>query len=195
MDCVVFLFEGENMERVMIIGCGGAGKSTLARQLGEKTGLPVVHLDQIWWAPGNWQHISQEEFDRQLAWELEKPCWILDGNFNRTLEARLDRCDTVIYLDRSRFTCLIYWIKRVIQNWGHARQDMAPGCSEHFDPDMANWIWNFNRINRARNYDLLEKHMDKQIYILKSNRDIRRFWREFDSREEISCVPSGDMVP
>ena len=51
------------MERVMIIGCGGAGKSTLARKLGEKTGLPVVHLDQIWWAPGNWQHIEKPEFD------------------------------------------------------------------------------------------------------------------------------------
>ena len=59
------------MERIMIIGCGGSGKSTLARALGEKTGLPVVHLDQIWWSPGNWQHLEREEFDRRLLEELE----------------------------------------------------------------------------------------------------------------------------
>ena len=59
------------MQRVMIIGCGGSGKSTLARQLGEKTGLPVVHLDRIFWSPGNWQHLEKEEFDRLLAIELE----------------------------------------------------------------------------------------------------------------------------
>ena len=76
------------MERIMIIGCGGSGKSTLARQLGEKTGLPVVHLDQIWWAPGNWKHLDWEEFERRLMAELEKPQWILDGNFNRTIETR-----------------------------------------------------------------------------------------------------------
>ena len=84
------------MERVMIIGCGGAGKSTLAKRLGEKTGLPVVHLDQIWWAPGNWEHLSREEFDDRLAVEMEKDCWIMDGNFNRTLDVRLERADTVL---------------------------------------------------------------------------------------------------
>ena len=61
------------MNRVMIIGCGGAGKSTLARKLGEKTGLSVVHLDQIWWAPGNWQHLQKPEFDERLLAEMEKP--------------------------------------------------------------------------------------------------------------------------
>ena len=92
------------MERVMIIGCGGSGKSTVARQLGEKTGLPVVHLDQIFWSPGNWQHLEKEEFDSLLRIELGKPRWILDGNFNRTIEMRLERCDTVIYQDFNRFT-------------------------------------------------------------------------------------------
>ena len=78
------------MERILIIGCGGAGKSTLARKLGEKTGLPVVHLDQIWWEPGNWKHLEKPEFDERLMAELEKPRWILDGNFNRTMELRLE---------------------------------------------------------------------------------------------------------
>lgn len=86
------------MERIIILGCGGSGKSTLAREWGKKTGLPVVHLDKIWWRD-NWQHISREEFDRLVLEELSKPRWIIDGNYNRTIPQRLTRCDTVVYLD------------------------------------------------------------------------------------------------
>ena len=163
------------MERVMIMGCGGAGKSTLARQLGEKTGLPVVHLDQIWWSPGNWQHLSREEFDRLLLAEVERPQWILDGNFNRTLEVRLARADTVIYLDFNRFQCLRGWIKRVITNWGKARPDMAEGCAEWFDPEFAKWLWNFNRDNRKRYYRILSEAEDIHVVILKNRRAVKKF--------------------
>lgn len=163
------------MERVMIIGCGGAGKSTLARKLGEKTGLPVVHLDKIWWEPGNWEHMEQEEFDRRLALELEKPRWILDGNFNRTIEMRLAACDAVIYLDMNRFVCLKNWLGRVVKNWGRARADMGEGCAEWIDPEFVKWIWNFNRGNRARYYALLENQEGKQVVILKSRRQVRKF--------------------
>ena len=163
------------MERVMIIGCGGAGKSTLARKLGEKTGLPVVHLDQIYWRPGNWQHLEREEFDCLLMTELDKPRWILDGNFNRTMELRLERCDSVIYLDINRVQCILGWLKRVITNWGTARPDMAPGCNEWFDPEFGKWIWNFNKQNRERYLKLLGQQMDKKIYILKKRRQVKRF--------------------
>ena len=163
------------MERVMVIGCGGAGKSTLARKLGEKTGLPVVHLDQIFWEPGNWQHLEKEEFDRRLMLEMEKPRWILDGNFNRTMELRLAACDTVIYLDYPRIVCLKNWIGRVIQNWGHARPDMGEGCGEWFDPEMAKWIWGFNKHYRRRYYALLSGAKDKQVIILRSRRQADKF--------------------
>ena len=163
------------MERIMIIGCGGAGKSTLARKLGEKTGLPVVHLDQIYWEPGNWQHLEKPEFERRLAEELENPRWILDGNFNRTIEARLEKCDTVIYLDYPRLVCLKNWLGRVIKNWGSHRPDMTPGCNEWIDPDFAKWIWNFNKNNRARYYALLNGVKDKNIVILKSRRQAQKY--------------------
>ena len=163
------------MNRVMIIGCGGAGKSTLARKLGEKTGLPVVHLDQIFWEPGNWQHLEKEEFDRRLRAEMEKPQWILDGNFNRTMELRLEACDTVIYLDYPRLVCLKNWLGRVIRNWGHHRPDMAPGCNEWIDPEFAVWVWNFNRQYRKKYYALLEKTENKNIVILKSRRQADKF--------------------
>ena len=162
------------MERVIIIGCGGAGKSTLARKLGEKTGLPVVHLDKLFWRPG-WVQVSQEEFDQLHRRELAKDRWILDGNFNRTMELRLEKCDTVIYLDFNRITCILGWMKRVVKNWGTAREDMAPGCNEWFDPEFAKWLWNFNKLNRSRYLAILEKQKDKEVYIFRNRRQVRNF--------------------
>ena len=163
------------MERILIIGCGGAGKSTLARKLGAKTGIPVVHLDQIYWSPGNWEHLEKAEFDHLLKQELEKPRWILDGNFDRTMELRLEKCDTVIYLDFNRVQCILGWLKRVITNWGTARPDMAPGCNEWFDPEFAKWLWNFNKQNRARYLEILGKQENKDVYILRNRRQVKRF--------------------
>ena len=79
------------------------------------------------------------------------------------------------YLDMPRFVCLKSWIGRVIKNWGHARPDMGPGCAEWFDPEMAGWIWNFNKNNRQRYYDLLNSLEGKQVYILKSRRVVKLF--------------------
>lgn len=168
------------MERILIIGCGGAGKSTLARQLGEKLSLPVVHLDQIWWSPGSWQHIEREEFDRLVLAEMDKPQWIMDGNYNRTLPVRLQNCDTVIYLDFSRFACLRSWIGRIVKNWGKARPDMAEGCAEWFDPEMAKWIWNYNKNNRERNYQLLNEATHAQTIVLKNRHMVRRFLQSLE---------------
>lgn len=162
------------MEKVMIIGCGGAGKSTLARALGEKTGLPVVHLDQIWWSPGNWQHLSKEAFDVRLLEEVRKPRWILDGNFSRTMPVRLESCDTVIYLDFHRLVCFFSWLGRVMKNRGKTRADMGPDCKEWLDPEMAKWVWNFNKQNRKRYHELLSQ-TDKTVYILKNRRQVKRF--------------------
>ena len=175
------------MERIMIIGCGGSGKSTLARVLSEKTGLPLVHLDKIYWSPGNWQHLEREEFDRILSEELDNPRWIMDGNFNRTIELRLQRADTVIYLDYHRVVCLLHWIKRVITNWGKVRADMGPGCGEWFDPEFAVWIWNFNRSNRQRYHALLANQEGKAVYIFRSPRQLRKFVKNLpnDSAERL----------
>lgn len=163
------------MKRVMIIGCGGSGKSTLARALGEKTGLPVVHLDQIWWSPGNWQHLEREKFSICLTREVEKPLWIMDGNFDRTMAERLEKADTVIYLDYNRFVCIGRWVKRVTLNWGKVRSDMAPGCKEWFDPEFFGWMWNFNRKHRKDYYALFGDLPDKKVYIFKNPRQTAKF--------------------
>ena len=164
------------MERILIIGCGGAGKSTLARQLGEKLGLPVIHLDKRWWKPG-WVESTPEEFDEKLAAELEKPRWIMDGNFNRTMPQRLSKCDTVIYLDFSRFACLMGVLKRVLTTHGKVRPDMGEGCPERFDVDFLKWIWYYNPNNREKNYRLLNEAEGIETIVLKNRRMVKRFLR------------------
>ena len=162
------------MERVLIIGCGGSGKSTLARQLGEKTGLPVVHLDKLFWHPG-WVESPPEEIDEKIQQVLEEPCWIMDGNFNRTLLKRLEYCDTVIYLDFSRWACLMGVMKRVLTTYGQVRPDMGEGCPERFDLDFMKWVWNFNRNKREDYYKLLNETDGIEKIVLKNRRAVRKF--------------------
>ena len=165
------------MDRIMIIGCGGSGKSTLARQLGQKLGLPVVHLDQLFWTPG-WVSISKDEFDRVHEAALAEEKWIMDGNFDRTIPRRLERCDTVIYLDFSRFACLMGVLKRVLTTYGKVRPDMGEGCPERMDLDFLKWVWNFNKNKRERIYGLLKEAEGVQVIILKNRRMVKKFLSE-----------------
>lgn len=162
------------MERIIIIGCSGSGKSTLARALGAKLGLPVIHLDQLWWKEG-WVESDRQTFDDRLAALVEENRWIIDGNYNRTIPMRLEKCDTVIYLDFSRWTCLLGMCQRVLGSYGKVRPDMAPGCPERFDWDFVKWIWNFNKQNRVRNYTYLAKARHAQTVVLKNRREVRAF--------------------
>ena len=165
------------MKRILIIGCGGSGKSTLARQLGEKLGLPVVHLDSIFWLP-NWVERNREEFDELVRQELVKDQWIMDGNFNRTLPERVKYCDTIIYLDFSRMACLMGVLKRVITTYGTVRPDMGAGCPERFDLEFLKWVWNFNKEKRETYYRLLNETQGVETIVLKNRRMVKRFLKD-----------------
>ena len=162
------------MERIIIIGCGGSGKSTLARKLGQQLQLPVIHLDKLWWRPG-WEHISREEFSQCLQAEMEKPQWIIDGNFDHTLSQRLQRCDTVIWLRFSRFACMCGVFKRILTTYGTVRPDMGEGCPERLDWEFLKWVWNFNREHDAKYSRLLGEMDSDKVYILKNRREVNRF--------------------
>lgn len=162
------------MERIVIIGCGGAGKSTLARQLGEKLDIPVVHLDKLFWRP-DWVQVSREEFDKLHREALAREKWILDGNFDRTMEERIQRSDTVIYLDFSRFACLMGVCKRVLTTYGKVRPDMGEGCPERIDWEFLKWVWDFNKNKREKNYRLLNEAEGKETIVLKNRRAVKKF--------------------
>ena len=162
------------MERILIIGCGGAGKSTMARQLGDKLQIPVVHLDKLFWMPG-WVESSRDEIDAKIMAEMAKPQWIMDGNYNRTLAERMRHCDTIIYLDFSRFACLMGVLKRVITTYGTVRPDMGEGCPERFDGEFLQWVWNYNKNKRESNYRLLNEATHAETIVLKNRRAVKKF--------------------
>ena len=162
------------MERVLIIGCGGSGKSTLARQLGEKLNLPVIHLDKLFWHPG-WVESTKEEMNAKIMQALAQPRWIMDGNFSRTLPLRLEKCDAVIYLDFSRFACLLGVLKRIVTTYGTVRPDMAEGCPERIDFDFLEWVWNFNKTKREKYYRLLNETEGIEKIVLKNRRAVKQF--------------------
>ena len=120
------------MKRVLVIGGNGSGKTTFSKKLAEKTGLPLVHLDKILWR-GNWEYLSREEFYPLLDAELQKEEWIIDGNYEYTLERRLRFCDTVFYFDFPTAACLFGVTERVIKNYGKTRDDMGGNCPDRFD--------------------------------------------------------------
>ncbi len=162
------------MERILIIGCGGSGKSTLARQMGKKLNLPVVHLDKLFWHSG-WVESTREEIDAKILQETAKDQWIIDGNYKRTLPMRLQRCDTVIFLDFSRFACLRGVLKRVLTNYGRVRPDMAEGCPEKFDLEFLQWVWNFNKKQRPKILQTLQTMPAGTVIILKNRRRVKEF--------------------
>ncbi len=133
------------MKRILVIGCCGAGKSVFSRALGKKLGLPVVHLDRLFWLPG-WREQPRETFDAALEAELTKENWIMDGNYGRTLPHRLAFADTVIFLRYSRFCCLVGVFRRQFRYFGRSRPDLGPGCPERITLPFLRFVWNYNRV-------------------------------------------------
>lgn len=162
------------MERILLIGCPGSGKSTLARNLSKRLGLPLVHLDSLYWGE-NWQPVPREQFDKLLLEALEQPRWIVDGNFERTQKTRMEYADTVIFLNYSRWTCLRGVLKRIITNYGTVRPDMGPGCRERFDWDFIGYTWNFQKTKEQHYLNLLEQ-WGKNTLVFSSRKECRRWF-------------------
>lgn len=138
------------MRRVVILGCSGAGKSTFARALGAKLGLPVVHLDALFWRPG-WMEPDNATFRASVADAIAGDAWVTDGNYvSRTFDLRLPRADTVIFLHQPRWLCVYRIVSRWLFAFGRTRQDMAPGCAENFSWDFFLWTWTFQARHAPR---------------------------------------------
>ena len=145
--------------RIIVLGCPGSGKSTFARALAARTGLPLIHLDSVWWrADGS--HISRDEFDRALAGLLAGEQWIMDGDYSRTYEVRLRAADTVIFLDYPEDVCMAGIVGRV----GEERPDM-PWTESTLDPELVAMVKNYARDNRPVLLDLLRRYADRQVLV------------------------------
>ena len=150
------------MQKVIVIGCPGSGKTTFARKLHRKTGLPLYYLDAIWHKPDK-THVSREEYDARLGEILALDAWIIDGNYSRTLERRMAECDTVFLFDLPVELCLAGAISRI----GKKREEM-PWIETELDPEFEQQIRDFPSKELPTVYALIEKYSEKTVVVFKS---------------------------
>lgn len=172
-DRELFMKRSFPYSKVLIVGCGGAGKSTLAVDMGKRFGLPIVHLDKLWWLP-NWQNRSEREFDAMLAAELEKNAWIIEGNYFRTFKTRLKYADFCIFLDYDTELCVRSAYERAEKYKGMTRPDMTDGCPEQIDDEFNNWISTFKENVRPSMLSELKK--SSAPYIVFRTREATAKW-------------------
>ncbi|WP_070121355.1 topology modulation protein [Bacillus marinisedimentorum] len=173
------------MERIMVVGISaGAGKSTFARQLGGALGLKVVHLDTLYWKPG-WVEAPTEEFREAQRQAVQGKNWIIEGNYTDSIDIRMERADTIIYLELPLYVCLYRVVKRRIMNAGKTRLDMTAGCNEKLDWDFLKFILSTyyprKKKMQKRFADFKGRGENKNVIELNSKQKIRTFLAELEN--------------
>jgi adenylate kinase family enzyme len=164
------------MQRTLVIGPCGAGKSTLSVELGARLGVPVYHMDKINWRPG-WVESSKAEIEARLDNIIAGERWLIDGTYGGTLVHRLERADTVVYLDYPIGLCVARLLRRIWTYRGRTRPDMTEGCPERFDLAFLIYLLRWNSGPRVRTEQRLKGHESKVIR-LKSPDELRRWLDE-----------------
>jgi adenylate kinase family enzyme len=164
--------------RVLVDGMMGSGKSTFARALAARTGLPVIHLDVHYWKPG-WERPSDDEWRERQRALLVGEAWIIDGNYKETLHLRLERADTVISLETPWWLCATRAFLRGIRK---PIGEMPMGCVDSVRRRLRDeWggVW---RIWRGRHSEpayvrseILEQGSGTMVYVLRSRREVKAF--------------------
>ncbi|MBV8838776.1 MAG: DNA topology modulation protein [Alphaproteobacteria bacterium] len=139
------------MQRVLVMGCSGSGKSTFARKLADRCGLPFVSIDQLFWQPG-WREPDRNAFIATMTREAEKPAWVIDGNYTSrsAAELRRARADTIFWFDLPRWVCMVGVLRRSLLGYGVVRPEMAPGCPEQFDLTFYRYVWSYRELQRPK---------------------------------------------
>ena len=157
------------MKKVIVIGCPGSGKSTVSRALHNKTGIPLYHLDMMYWNADK-TTVEKRVFLERLFAVLEKNEWIVDGNYGSTMELRMAACDTVIFLDYPLDVCL----DGIKERRGKPRSDM-PWIETEEDAEFIEFIKSYNEQQKPKVLELLEKYSDKNVIVFKSREQADAF--------------------
>ena len=155
--------------RVAVIGCPGGGKSTFSRALRDATGLPLYHLDAIFWRPDR-TTLPREEFYPLMQEIIARDEWIIDGNYRSTLEWRIKACDLVVFLDVSAEVCLA----GVRARQGQARSDI-PWVESGDDEEFLSFITSFGKQSKPQILQLLEKYPDKAVLIFRTREEAAEY--------------------
>lgn len=167
------------MQRIMIVGGPGSGKSALARALGRRTGLPVVHADPFYFRAG-WEERPKPEVYALFEAAAAEPRWIIDGNHSKSWDGRAARADLILFLDMPRRLLMWRVIRRMQRYRGRTRPDMAPGCPERFDPTFLRWTWGYHRNGRPKALALIAAHRQKSHH-LRGRRAVKAFLAASDA--------------
>ena len=149
------------MKRIILIGCPGSGKSTFSKALHQLTGIPLFHLDILYWNADK-TTVTESVFRERLSEVLCQSEWIIDGNYSSTMELRMQACDTVIFLDYPLSLCL----EGINARKGQARSDLPWIESTEDDEEFLAFIKSFNAQSRPQIMELLKHYSDKNIFIL-----------------------------
>lgn len=161
------------MKKIIVIGCPGSGKSMLSKELHSKTGIPLYHLDRMYWNSDK-TTVEKSVFLERLVTALEKDEWIIDGNYGSTMELRMQKCDTVIFLDYPFDICL----DGILERCGKPRSDMPWVEPNQYDEEFIAFIKNYNVQSRPQVMRLLNKYSYKNILIFKSRKEANHFLSE-----------------
>lgn len=170
------------MKKIMVIGVSaGAGKSTFARKLSDILQINVHHLDTMYWEPG-WVEAAFEDFKSRQQEVINQQEWIIEGNYRNTFEMRVEKADTIIYIEKPLTVCLYRVMKRWLTNIGKDRPDRAVGCNEKIDMAFIKFICStyFQRKKKMRQ-QLKKLKSSKQVFILTTNTEIDTFLRRLSN--------------
>jgi len=163
------------MRRILVFGAPGTGKSTLARAVAARLGLPVIHLDAEFWRPG-WVEPAKDEWQAQVAMLAARDAWVMDGNYSNTWNLRLPRAHAVVWLDLPRSIYFARTLLRTIGNYGRVRPDLGRDCPERFDWAFVKWAWNYPGRSRAKTEATLDGiRSEKRVVVLRSPAEVRAF--------------------
>lgn len=157
------------MKKIMIIGNSGSGKSTLARKLSEKTGLPLYHIDMMYWTDKG-VPVTRQWFLEKHNDVVGQEKWIIDGNFAGTMEIRMAACDTIIFLDYPTDVCLDGVRRRI----GTKRPDI-PWIETREDPVFMEYVSTYNEKVRPNVIEMIKKYQDKELIVLHSREEANLF--------------------
>lgn len=172
------------MKRIVILGCSGAGKSTLALILGERFGLPVIHLDKHYWRSG-WVEPSKEEWRLQALELAARPSWVMDGNYSSTFPERFAVADMVVAFDFPTWLCLWRVCKRIASGYGRTRPDLPEGCPEHIDFKFFLYVLRYRRKNRPKLLAAIEAYPGTKHV----------FTRPAEVEHFLATLPSSPLPP
>ena len=174
--------EDDAMRRVLVLGCAGAGKSTLARRMAAALALPLIELDSVFWRPG-WVQAPREEFRDAVARLAATPAWVMDGNYRFTFDLRLPAADTIVFLDLPRRICMWRVIMRTVIGYGRTRAGLPQDCPERFNWEFLNFVWNFHAEHRPQFASLLANRPGhSRLHRLESPQEVERFLSQIERR-------------